>query len=136
MEFTSLTRRVAEATETDASARSMRPKWPWTPRLRCAGPTSIRAGEGRRVIVIWQPAKGDDTAGLAKRRATEATASAKIDTSAYETSRYRRAQGLVRHGARGGLVAFDTETTSLDAMQAELVGFSLCASGNAPTPAI
>jgi hypothetical protein len=26
--------------------RSTRPKWPWTPRLRCAGPISIRAGKG------------------------------------------------------------------------------------------
>jgi DNA polymerase-1 len=32
----------------------------------------------------------------------------------------------------GGLVAFDTETTSLDAMQAELVGFSLALPETAP----
>jgi DNA polymerase-1 len=81
MEFTSLTRRVAEATETDASARSTRPKSPWTPRLRCAGPTSIRARQtAPRHRRIGTSAKGDDTPqGLAKRRA-EAAASAKIDT--------------------------------------------------------
>jgi DNA polymerase I len=53
-------------------------------------------------------------------------AAANIDTSAYECVRDEaRLQWWIAEATRLGAVAFDTETTSLDAMQAELVGVSL-----------
>ena len=56
----------------------------------------------------------------------EAPAPPPIDTAAYETVRDigRLADWIARATAEG-MVAFDTETTSLDEMQAELVGVSL-----------
>ena len=132
MEFTSLTRRVAEATETDASAvdaaevavdAAAEMRGPDLDPGQAAGGASSSGGS----------AKGDDTPqGLAKRRA-EATAAAKIDTTAYETLRdIDQLKAWCALAREGGLVAFDTETTSLDAMQAELVGFSLALPETAP----
>ena len=49
-----------------------------------------------------------------------------IDTSAYETvGTLERLEAWIAEAREAGVVAFDTETTSLDAMQAEIVGFSL-----------
>ncbi len=49
-----------------------------------------------------------------------------IDPSAYETvTTLERLEWWLAEAVRLGVVAFDTETTSLDAMQAGLVGFSL-----------
>ncbi|MDP2734385.1 MAG: DNA polymerase, partial [Hoeflea sp.] len=137
MEFTSLTRRVAEATETDAGAveaaqiavgdtADMRgPDLdPVNPKAGPkAGPASGEAAGSQ----------GDDTPqGLARRRA-EAAVAAKIDTSAYETLRdIDQLKAWCALARETGIVAFDTETTSLDAMQAELVGFSLAVPVSAP----
>lgn len=50
-----------------------------------------------------------------------------IDTTQYETVRDEAAlQGWVAEAIHGGYVAIDTETTSLNAVDAELVGISLC----------
>jgi DNA polymerase I len=53
-------------------------------------------------------------------------AAASFDTSAYECVRDEaRLRWWIAEATRLGTVAFDTETTSLDAMQAQLVGVSL-----------
>ena len=126
MEFTSLTRRVADATETDASAVD-------------AAEVAVEAAADMRGPDL-DPASSssaksdiDDTPqGLAKRRA-EAAGSARIDTSVYQTlSELSQLKAWCEQARERGLVAFDTETTSLDAMQAELVGFSLALSETAP----
>ncbi len=63
-------------------------------------------------------------AALATARAS--AASAPIDTTAYETvSTLPRLEEWIGAARAAGVVAFDTETTSLDALQADLVGFSL-----------
>ncbi|WP_375589929.1 DNA polymerase I [Hoeflea alexandrii] len=131
MEFTSLTRRVAEATETDASAVDAA-EVAVDAAAEMRGP-DLNPGNAGKVGASGTSGKGDDTPqGLAKRRA-EATASAKIDTSAYETLRdIDQLKAWCAMARERGLVAFDTETTSLDAMQAELVGFSLALPETAP----
>ncbi|WP_417667929.1 DNA polymerase I [Roseibium sp.] len=56
----------------------------------------------------------------------EAARDAVIDTSAYETvGSVDRLKHWIAEAYEVGYVAFDTETTSLDAMKAELVGISL-----------
>jgi len=132
MEFTSLTRRVAEATETDAGAVDAASVSVDTADMRGPDldPGQVAAGTS---AFATQDGKASDTPqGLAKRRA-EAAVSAKIDTGAYETLRdidqLRDWCALARDR---GLVGFDTETTSLDAMQADLVGFSLAVPVSAP----
>ncbi len=63
-------------------------------------------------------------AALAAARAAEAHAP--IDTTAYETvATLDRLGQWITQAREAGVVAFDTETTSLDALQADLVGFSL-----------
>jgi DNA polymerase-1 len=62
----------------------------------------------------------------AAERAT-AAASAKFDTDAYVCIRDTETlDAWIARACEAGVVAFDTETNSLDAMQAELAGFSLC----------
>ncbi|MEP4422632.1 MAG: DNA polymerase I, partial [Nitratireductor sp.] len=64
-------------------------------------------------------------AALAARRA-EAAAAAPVDRSAYVTIRdMQTLRAWIAEAREAGIVGFDTETTSLDPMQAELVGFSL-----------
>lgn len=129
MEFTSLTRRVADATDTDASVVD-------ATDVAVGAAAEMRGPDldpGQAAGASAQTADGDDTPqGLAKRR-MDAAMSAKIDTSAYETlSDLEQLKAWCAMARERGLVAFDTETTSLDAMQAELVGFSLAIPETAP----
>ena len=138
MEFTSLTRRVAEATGADAAA--IEPASVTVERgLEAHGPD---VGEGDAPVAkaegkASKPATAAAAEGEATPQAlTEARASAflgsPIDTTAYETVRdLDRLDAWIVMARETGLVAFDTETTSLDPMQAELVGFSLAIAENA-----
>ncbi|MCB1381956.1 MAG: DNA polymerase I, partial [Notoacmeibacter sp.] len=151
MEFTSLTRRVAEDTGTDAGAvdaATVETQWgadAHGPDMDAALPTSplwggrsgeqgeAGAGGGSRQLTPTPALRadpphrgeGETPADLAAARAEAAVAS-KIDTSAYETvTGLARLKDWIAEAREQGLVAFDTETTSLDPMQAELAGFSL-----------
>ncbi len=151
MEFTTLTRRVAEAAEIDIneiepdaqwkSGSTASPSSP-SPRARGEGRGEGERGEGESAEKPSTPpasgagasapdASTPDTAGhatpaaLAAARAEEAR-SQKVDRSGYVTIRDLATLELwVSEAMENGLVAVDTETTSLDAMQAELVGVSL-----------
>lgn len=130
MEFTSLTRRVAEATETDAGAVDAA-KIAVDESAKARGP-DLDPGDATDAAETQGSDKQKTPTQLAARRAEVAVA-AKIDTASYET--LRDLEGLKAWCAMAretGLVAFDTETTSLDAMQAELVGFSLAIPEEAP----
>ena len=133
MEFNSLTRRVAEATGTDAAAiepasvdvdtGAMR-----GPDLDAAAGATI-GGQSDAPGSRAPAAEADDGAltpsALAAARREQATGEA-FDLSAYECVRDEARLGAwVDMIVETGLVAVDTETTSLDPMQAELVGISL-----------
>ena len=138
MEFTSLTRRVAEATDTDASAvEPCHVETSWGADASTAdihGPDmdvpSKVDGEVTVVAVTATVTVSTTEAGyrpaeLAEKRA-EAARAQKIDTSAYTCIRDIATLKLwLAEAVETGLLAFDTETTSVDPMQAELVGFSL-----------
>ncbi len=157
MEFSSLTRRVAEATGTDASqvepanVRIERGRDTHGPDLgEDASPTSPLWGGRAEGAGGGQPPEAANSAidptpalranpplsGEGKSAATPAAhaaavaqsaATAKIDTSAYTTIRdLATLQAWMDKARERGRLAFDTETTSLDAMQAELAGVSLC----------
>ena len=118
LEFTTLTRRVAEATETEAAV---------------VDPTSLE-------VAGWEAAdpaaasEGDETDGgdktpgpldLAAKMAAD-IAAIPIDNQNYQTVRTMdELQVWLDEAKRIGHVAVDTETDSLDAMQANLVGVSL-----------
>ncbi len=121
MEFSTLTRRIAEALgaevpplpEVSVGASVAR---------RSSGKAdeeSVSAKSGSKTAAAGTPAAGARAlAGLAR--------AVPVDRSKYET--VREIADLERWIARcreAGRFAFDTETTSLDAMRAELVGFSL-----------
>jgi DNA polymerase I len=142
MEFTSLTRRVAEACECDAGA--IEPAFVKVEWGNAAHGPDLDVGKaGGRVAgapadlegpAVSVPAKkrfrdtNEDAAepgDLVKSRSAAFTA-LPIDHTTYVTIRDIETLDRWLDDAREtGLVAFDTETTSLDAMQAELVGFSL-----------
>jgi DNA polymerase-1 len=83
-----------------------------------------RAGGGSAPVAGADPSVVGTPATLAAARVNGAAAP--IDTTAYETvSTLARLTEWLGEARTRGLVAFDTETTSLDAMRAEIVGFSL-----------
>ena len=137
MEFNSVTRRVAEAYKLDVSAIE--------PDATLAAPG---AGTG------WGPGENTPAGQQAAAPATQDTAAAGAASPRRlpartcppaslrrrplrprrrpSTGRATRRSGLsstsqawIAEAYEAGVVAFDTETTSLDAMQADLVGFSL-----------
>ncbi|NRG16777.1 DNA polymerase I [Rhizobiales bacterium] len=137
MEFNTLTRRVAEKTGADIAevepAEFEIRGWD-TPdgkgRVMNSAPgdqNSKAAEKGSSEIPHgFAPDTGPWTPdALADSRAEEARAQ-KIDTSGYETVMdLDRLKEWVAEAFERGLVAVDTETTSLNAMQAQLVGVSL-----------
>ncbi|MFA5902227.1 MAG: DNA polymerase I, partial [Hyphomicrobium sp.] len=115
MEFNTLTRRIAEALGTEPPA-------PVAVSVGSTVPTKgrkgVAEGETSDTPVTESPAAG----------AAEAAASAKapFDRSKYETVTTRaRLEAWIGKAYDAGHVAFDTETTSIDPMVAELVGFSM-----------
>lgn len=134
LDFTSLTRRVAEATDTDASAiepSHIETEW----GADAHGPdvdvpvksTDTNASDtaAKSSVAAASQADGYTPKALAAKRASDALAQ-KIDTSAYTCIRdIETLNKWLAEAIETGLVAFDTETNSLDPMQAELIGFSL-----------
>ena len=139
MEFSSLTRRVAEATGADAAA--IEPADVPVERGDTAHGPDVGAGalrgEGAREgaatapdptpdLPAEEPAQQGDTPSLLAALRAEAAVAAKIDVDAYHCIRdLATLQGWIAEAYEAGLVAFDTETTSLDPMRAELCGISL-----------
>uniref|UniRef100_UPI003BAA1952 DNA polymerase I n=1 Tax=Stappia sp. TaxID=1870903 RepID=UPI003BAA1952 len=148
MEFTTLTRRVAEsagleAGEVTPASFAIR-GWDEPDgkgRLSPAGPAARGEDAGAGTTAPGGGASGagggapDTSQGSttgpwsAQARADAAAAAAMdtpVDTSAYECVRdMERLGAWIAEAIELGVVAVDTETTSLDAMQADLVGVSL-----------
>ncbi|EFO32217.1 DNA polymerase I [Roseibium sp. TrichSKD4] len=132
MGFTTLTKRVAETT--DAEAANIEPDDFEVPGWDVPDHKG-RMAEKAAPSTPAQSTEGAADTGdmmtpqaLADARAEKAATSA-IDTSAYEqVLSADRLKEWVAEAYEVGYVAFDTETTSLNAMQAELVGISLSTS--------
>jgi len=150
MEFSTLTRRVAELYDADPAAIDP------DPRLMPGGEAIQWKRNGGLAVAPGEPPlfeKGEPVAGdvdpfagldlpetgaarrpvegvgtpaqLAGKRATEAS-SIPIDTSSYETvTSLERLKEWVAEARAQGYVAVDTETSDLDANRADIVGFSL-----------
>ncbi|QIB33884.1 DNA polymerase I [Ancylobacter pratisalsi] len=132
MEFTTLTRRVAEAYEIDAAAIDP------DPGLKAGGARSDALGEGLDPEGVDPTAAAGDAAveagltpaALSVARISEGTATP-VDRASYETVRtLDRLRQWVERAYEIGFVAVDTETTGLDPMQADIVGFSLATAPN------
>jgi DNA polymerase-1 len=139
MEFSTITRRVAEKSGIDASAVEADSKLTSTsaaPAPAAKGPAAKAPAAGSdlfapapQAMPASRQSSGGDSAltpiSLAAARAEKAR-NAKVDRSKYETVRtVERLRAWIKRAYDVGVVAVDTETTSLDAMQAHLCGFSL-----------
>ena len=113
MEFTTLTRRIAEQLSVDPNL------------IASSAATEVGAQEE---LDISSVATGGDPASVAQFIQTNISSLA-VNADKYETvTTLEKLQNWIDKIHAHGAVAIDTETTSLDAMQAELVGISLSVS--------
>src|SRR5690606_266593 len=136
MEFTTLTRRVAEACNCDASVVDPTPvAVEWGAGAR--GPdldAATAMGQTPAGPVAIDAYGASTPADLAKARAA-LFATAKIDKSGYIIIRnLEELDGWIRAARETGMIAFEAEGTSVDPMQADLAGFSLAISDNMRDP--
>jgi DNA polymerase I len=146
MEFSSLIRRVAEFSGTDAAEiepdAALRAGATQTAAGPAAAPLAAAPRQGELALGSTAPpaAKRPGTATPAAGATPQALAESRIaaakatpfDRSRYETVRtVDELRAWVSRAINAGVVAVDTETTSLDPMQAELCGFSLAVEANA-----
>jgi DNA polymerase-1 len=120
MEFSTLTKRIAEGIGVDAPPPVDRP-------AASASQAAKRAdGAEPQPKAASKRVSSDGATPQAAVALATSAAKAKIDRTAYETvTDLPRLEAWIAEARATGRVAFDTETTSLDAMQAEFVGFSL-----------
>ena len=131
MELTTITRRVGEICGVDVSAIEPDPLFAGPAGWRGRNGEAAEASESAAEAAAETPATrnlgapgGSTPADLVRERAAEAKAP--FDRSAYTTVRSLDALGAwIARARETGLVAFDAETTSLDPLQAELVGVAL-----------
>ena len=150
MEFTSLTRRVADACDCDPA--TIEPSEVKVELADAAHGPDLDVGDNVELVAgstvaaegasVPAPAVKPrlavegltEPADLANARAAS-FATAPIDHSKYVTIRdIATLDQWIADARETGIVAFDTETTSLDVMQAEIVGFSLAIADNKNDP--
>jgi DNA polymerase-1 len=119
MEFATLTKRIAEGLGASPPPPAQRP--PASAPERPAGSGAPHRGRPAGKAAApggWTPS--------AQAAAAQQEAKARIDRSHYETvTDLARLESWIAAARAAGRLAFDIETTSLDPMQAEFVGFSL-----------
>jgi DNA polymerase I len=146
MEFTTITKRAAESYAIDAGAVEPDPAFAgraaWrgrdgmalaeTPENadQASPPPSTDAGTPKRNARYGEPMQKPSIATgpgqIADARAAEARAQ-KFDTKSYETIlSFEQLDPYIAAAFEAGAISIDTETSSLQPMQAELVGISLC----------
>ena len=115
MEFNTLTRRVAEKLKVEPPALL----------AKSVGSTLVKAASGSPASV---EASSDGTPLAGAAHGLAIAKSPPVDVKLYETVRDEATLANWIAAAReAGRFAFDTETTGLDPMQADLVGFSMAA---------
>ncbi len=121
MEFNSLTRRVAEATGVEAA--EIEPAEVAIKNAGAArGPDLDASGEDSQE----DSEQAQNTPQALALKVAEIASGAKFDTETYPCiSDLSVLKDWIEKARQEGVVAFDTETDSLDANQANLVGFSL-----------
>ena len=147
MEFVTLTRRVAEFSgldaaqvEADGKLKAGASRAAGAAERRVAAPTPSSSAESREEA---RRGSGATQGRQARRRPSELTPqslaaarvaaahNAKVDRSRYEIVRsLERLNAWIARARERGMVAIDTQTTSLDPMQAALCGFSLAVGAN------
>ncbi|HVZ03273.1 DNA polymerase I [Hyphomicrobium sp.] len=116
MEFNTLTKRIAEGLGAEAP-----------PPLAVSVGVSVRSTAKASDLEALEEGAPEDASPAAAVASGSAIARAQaIDRTKYETVTTRaRLEDWIRRAREAGRVAFDTETTDLSAVEAELVGLSL-----------
>jgi len=137
MEFTTITKRVAEATGADPNEIAPDPRLmadgdAAAARAAAATPVEHPAVPSRRQKEpVAAPGTGAMTPQALAAQRRDALRQSVFDRSLYETVRsLDRLYAWIDRARDLGLVAIDTETTSLDPMQADLCGISLAVAPN------
>ncbi|WP_413154230.1 DNA polymerase I [Bartonella sp. cb54] len=121
MEFTTLTRRVAEATACDAAAidaLDINVEW--------EKPIDKRDSHIKKTDIISSHDFSENSPQLLAQKRRDQVLTQRITRDAYTTILDEEIlKKWLLEAQEQGFFAFDTETTSLDPMQAKLVGFSL-----------
>jgi DNA polymerase I len=139
MEFTTLTKRVAEAGGLDIEAieadAKLAPGGSGVAALKAKGRTETNEppeeSSQPRAASSRAPTKAGEFTPSSLVAARSQEAHAKFDRTRYETvANLSRLEFWVAKATELGVVAVDTETTSLDAMQCELCGVSLSVAPN------
>jgi DNA polymerase I len=150
MDFSALTRRVAEfssldpaAIEPDGKLKAGAGSRQEAPERRAATPAPARQGSlpldtpgtgNDRLIPSRDaapPTQGEFTPQALATARVEAARNAQVDRSRYETVRsLDRLNAWITRARDLGVVALDAQTTSIDPMQATLCGFSLAVAPN------
>ncbi|TPL34271.1 DNA polymerase I [Mesorhizobium sp. B2-4-1] len=135
MEFSSLTRRVAETTGTEASdvqaiavtvERADSAHGPDVGAGALVAPSAEAKQDGETALAAAGGTKEGNTPSLLSALRLEAATARKIDISAYQCIRdVANLKAWVAEALETGIVAFDARATSPDPMQAELIGLSL-----------
>jgi DNA polymerase I len=123
MEFSSLTKRIAEGMKVDAPPPVERQAGSAAPSSASAAPKVVPAPAklGGRA-----PVPSEATPQTAAVTVANAVKGQPIDRSKYETvTDLPRLEAWIAEARAAGRLAFDTETTSIDPMQADFVGFSI-----------
>ena len=140
MEFTTLTRRIAEQSGIEASKIEANPKL-ISHEIAITSPPPPTGSAGARSNDLFPPPPQPSPSGekaeqasftpISLAAARAAAVRKPIDRSKYETVRsLDRLNAWVARAHETGVLAIDTETTSLDPMQAHLCGFSLAVAPN------
>jgi DNA polymerase-1 len=131
MEFTTITRRVAELYDQDAGAIDPDPRfvgaggWRGRDGEEVAPPERAAVAAAAPKTETSTPGESGAVAALARKLGEEAKLPA-IDRALYRAvATPEELQPWIDAAREQGFLAFDTETDSLDAMQAGLVGVSL-----------
>ncbi|MGC1466319.1 MAG: DNA polymerase I [Pseudolabrys sp.] len=141
MEFNTLTRRVAEKADIDASAveadanltsrTALPPPQSHEGDALAIGPVGDAKSRAESPSAAGKKKNGALNPGALAAARIEAARNTKIDRSKYETvGSLDRLNAWIARAHETGVVAVDTETTSLDPMQAHLCGFSLAVAPN------
>jgi DNA polymerase-1 len=121
MEFSTLTKRIAEGMKVEAPPPVERHAGSSAP-----SPAGKPAASAPPKLGGRPPAASEATPQAAAAILGSAMRSQGIDRTKYETvTDLARLEAWIGEARAAGRVAFDTETTSLDPMQADFVGFSL-----------
>jgi DNA polymerase-1 len=128
MEFSALTKRIAEGLGKEAPPPAQRPAASGVAAPGVAAPPVEAVSKPRAASAAGtaRPQPGGQGPAAAVAAALAAATAVPVDRSRYETvTDLVRLESWIADAHAAGRFAFDTETTSIDPMHAEFVGFSL-----------